>query len=329
MASRPATVAVLEPGYRDYDTERAVLSEIGAEVVPIARDQDAAASLVALDPVAILVRERPVTDKVMSAAPNLKAVVRYGVGVDNIDLDAARRQRIFVANVPDYGVEEVSDHALALYLAVVRRIVSRDRQVRRGLWDLGQAEPIHGARGRTLGIVGFGRIGHRVLVKFRPLGFARVLVADPQVTAETGTEHEVEPADVETICRESDVITLHVPLTPATRNLIDTRRIGLMKPTCVVINTARGGLIDETALADALRTGRIFGAGVDVFAAEPPGPDHPLLDCPNAVVTDHMGWYSEAAVTELQTKAAEEVRRVLRGEQPRNWANPWPKAAAS
>jgi D-3-phosphoglycerate dehydrogenase len=329
MALMHRTVVILEPGYGDYETERAILSQVGAEIVPIAQNRDVSAYLAALDPVAILVRERPVTAEDMGAAKNLKAIVRYGVGVDNIDLEAASERHVVVANVPDYGVEEVSDHALALYLAVARRLVTRDRQVRQGGWNLDQSQPVHRTRDQCLGIIGFGRIARRVLAKFRPLGFARILVADPELTDEAVTTHQIEPADLDLLCREADAITLHVPLTPATKNLIDRRRIALMKPTCVIINTARGGLVDEMALADALRAGRLFGAGLDVFATEPPAADHPLFNCSNVVVTDHMAWYSVTAATELQAKAAEEVRRVLSDERPNNWVNPWPGASAS
>lgn len=329
MAANKPMVVVLEPGYRDYETERSILSTVGAEVASVPVDQDAEAAMEALDPAVILVRDRPVPAAVIAAAPNLRAVIRYGVGVDNVDLDAASARRIFVANLPDYGAEEVSDHAFALYLAVSRRIVSRDRQVRQGQWDIGQAEPVYSARGRTLGLVGFGRIARRVLEKFRALGFAEAVVADPFLDARTAAQHGVEVVELDALCRQSDAISLHVPLTESTRNLIDARRIGLMKPTAVLINTARGGLIDESALAEALHDGRIFGAGLDVFAAEPLPPDSPLLDCPNLVVTDHMAWYSESSVEELQRKAAEEAVRVLRGELPHNWVNPWSEAAAS
>ncbi len=329
MAPSGMTVAVLEPGYRDYEIERSILAEADAELVPVPPERDTAASLSELDPVAILVREREVSAAHLAAAGKLKAIVRYGVGVDNIDLEAARRRRIYVANVPDYGADEVSDHALALYLAVARRIVSRDRQVREGQWNLGQAEPIHPARGATLGIVGFGRIARRALEKFRVLGFARVLVADPGLTAEEAAGHGVDLADLDRLCEEADAITLHLPLTAANRNLIDGRRLGLMKSNCVLINTARGGLIDEEALAAALRAGRLFGAGLDVFANEPPNSGDPLFACSNLVVTDHMAWYSESSVAELQRKAAEEVQRVLRGEPPRAWVNAWSGTAAS
>ena len=167
-ASRTRTVAVLEPGYADYAVERGVLAGHGVRVAPIGPEEDAVSALRALDPVAILTRERVVRTPEIESAPNLKVVVRYGVGVDNIDLAEAARRRIYVANVPDYGAEhEVSEHAVALYLAVQRRIVSRDAEVRAGRWGVGQAAPIPGRVGATLGLIGCGRIGLQAARKWR------------------------------------------------------------------------------------------------------------------------------------------------------------------
>ncbi len=317
-------VAVLEPGYADYATERAVLAPVGARLRPVAADEDALPFLAEEKPLALLVRERPVDEAVLAASSDLKAVVRYGVGVDNVDLEAARRRRIFVANVPDYGAEhEVSELAVALYLATARRLLARDASVRRGRWGVAQAEPIPGRRDAVLGLIGFGKIARQAAVKFRALGMKQVLVADPALTADGAATADVVLAEVDEICRQADIVSLHAPLTPETRHLIDRRRIGLMRADAILINVARGGLVDETALADALRSGALFGAGLDVFECEPPAPDHPLLSAPNLVLSDHAAWYSETAVAELQRKAAEEVLHVLGGNPPRNWVNPW------
>jgi D-3-phosphoglycerate dehydrogenase len=247
--------------------------------------------------------------------------VRYGIGIDNIDLDAARSRQIFVANVPDYGAEEVSDQALALLYGVVRRVAARDRAVREGAWNVSRHERMYRVAGRTLGLVGYGRIAKAFERKMRGCGVARVLVSDPYASPAPA----IEIVDLDTLCRDADYISVHAPLVPATQHLIDRRRISLMKPTAIVINTARGPLIDEEALIAALAAGRIFGAGLDVYEHEPPRRDHPLFGFANVVLSDHTGWYSEESVTELQTKAAEEVARVLRGERPRHWVNPWPQ----
>lgn len=323
-ASPAPVVAVLEPGYADYGTERRILAPFGV-TLRVVREGEAAADLLeAWDPRAILVRERAVDAQVLEACPSLEVVVRYGVGVDNVDLETARRRGVAVANVPDYGAEhEVSDHAVALYLAVARRLIRRDAAVRGGAWGDLQAEPVPGRRAATLGLVGFGRIGRRAAEKFRALGFARVLVFDPALGAEAARAAGVETVGLDSLCAEADLVSLHAPLTEATRHLVDARRLGLMKPTAILVNVARGGLVDEAALAEALGAGRLFGAGLDVYEVEPLPADSPLRGAGNVVLTDHAAWYSEAAVAALQQQAAEEVARVLAGDRPLNWVNPW------
>ncbi len=317
-------VAVLEPGYADYAVERQVLAPLGVRLRPVAAEEDALPLLSSERPVALMVRERLVDQPVLTASPDLKLVVRYGVGVDNVDLEAARRHQIYVANVPDYGAEhEVSELAVALYLAAARRLVSRDASVRLGRWGVAQAEPIPGRRDAVLGLIGFGKIARRAAVKFRALGMERVLASDPALSEEAAVAAGVTLAAVDEICREADVISLHAPLTAATHHLIDRRRIGLMRSSAILVNVARGGLIDEAALAEALGSGRLFGAGLDVFEREPPNLSHPLFQASNLIVSDHAAWYSETAVAELQCKAAEEVLRVLGGSPPRHWVNPW------
>ncbi|MCP9483391.1 C-terminal binding protein [Shimia sp. CNT1-13L.2] len=317
------TIAVLEPGYAAYDTETRVLAAHDAKIAPIGADVPAVPALLALDPVALLVRERTVDAAVLDACPNLKVVVRYGVGVDNIDLDHARARGIKVANVPDYGAEhEVSEHAVALYLAVQRRIATRDGEVRRGAWGIGQAAMIPSRAGAVLGLIGCGKIGLKAAEKFRALGFETVLVFDPYLPPEAAAAAGVELADIDDLCRRADVVSLHAPLTPETRHILNTDRIALMKPTSIVINVSRGGLLDEAALAAALKDGRLFGAGIDVFEAEPVAQYNPLLHAPNTLLSDHAAWYSERSVEVLQSNAAAEVDRVLSGEAPRNWVNP-------
>lgn len=314
-------VVVLDEGYGGTEIEAAVLAPVGARVVERpchGRAAEVRRAVAGAD--AVLVRESPVDAEAIAAMPACRAIVRYGVGVDNIDRDAATARRIFVANVPDYGVEEVSDHALALLLAVARRIVWRDRAVRSGAWNVARDEPMHRLDGKTLGLVGYGRIGQAFHRKARALGFARTLVYDPfRKTALDGAE----PCDLLQLCAQSNAISLHAPLTPETLHLIGRTQLGLMKPTAILVNTSRGGLIDPVALHDALVEKRIFGAGLDVFEEEPPAKDNPLFALPNVVVTDHTGWYSEESVEDLRRKASEEIARVFSGETPRHWVNQW------
>jgi D-3-phosphoglycerate dehydrogenase len=313
-------VVVLDGGYDDWETERRILAPLPADVVVRPSDRDPARVLAAIaDADGVLVRESPVSRDAIAAAPGLRGIVRYGIGIDNIDLEAARERRIKVANVPDYGSEEVSDQGMALLLGVVRRVAARDRAVRGGAWNLARTERMHRVAGRTLGLVGYGRIARAFERKMRGMGVARVLVADPAVTLAEG----VEIVDLDTLCRESDFISLHAPLTDTTRHLIDERRLALMQPGAIIVNTARGALIDEQALVAALQARRIGGAALDVYEVEPPRKDHPLFALDNTVLSDHTGWYSEESVEELQTKAALELARILRGEAPRHWVNRW------
>jgi D-3-phosphoglycerate dehydrogenase / 2-oxoglutarate reductase len=316
-------VTIIDDGYDRYDVEREVLSRVGAEAVLRPCRGDARAVVDAIqDADAVLVRESPVTAAAIHAAPRLKGIVRYGIGVDNVDRDAATARRIYIANVPDYGTEDVSDHAMALLLAVARRVPSRDAFVRGGGWYSGSRERMHRLAGKTLGLLGYGRIAQAFERKMRGFGIARVLAFDPYAELPPG----VEAASVEALCREADYLSLHAPLTPETRHILDAERLALLKPSAIVVNTSRGALIDEEALATALQEGRFFGAGLDVFEAEPPVAGNPLLRLPNVVLSDHAGWYSEESVAELQRKAAEEVARILSGQPPMNWTNRWAEA---
>ena len=313
-------VAVVDGGYDSYDIERRILAPFDVEVVLRDCNRDAAMVAQAVrDADAVLVRESPVTAAAIAGMARCKAIVRYGIGVDNIDQSAARERRIYVANVPDYGAEEVSDQAIALLLTVVRRVAARDRAVRGGAWNVSRVERMYRVAGRTLGLVGYGRIARAFERKMRGMGVARVLVNDPGVPEAPG----VEPVDLATLCRDADYISIHAPLTPQTVHLIGREQFASMKPTTIVVNTARGPLIEEAALVEALREGRIFGAGIDVYEREPPRKDHPLFALDNVVLSDHNGWYSEESVAELQTKAAQEVARVFRGEPPKHWLNRW------
>lgn len=312
-------VVVVGHGYADYATEEAILRPYGVgRIAPVAADDPALSEHLARA-AAVLVRETPITRAHLDAAPLLRVIVRYGIGVDNIDLAAARERRVYVANVPAYGTEDVSDHALALYLAVQRRIVTRDRAVRSGAWNVGPAEPIRRSATLRFGLVGYGRIARAFHRKIAALGTGAVLVHDPELDhAPSGTRL----VDLHTLASESDVVSLHAPLVDATRGMIDAAFFDRMREGAILVNTARGGLVDEAALLDALRSGRIR-AGLDVYAVEPPRADHPIFERDDVVLSDHTGWYSENSVEELQAGAAQEVARVLDGHPPASWLNPW------
>jgi D-3-phosphoglycerate dehydrogenase len=314
-------VVAVDAGYDSYEQEERILAECGVrfEVLPCGGDAGRVADRLR-DALALMVRESRIDAALIESMPKLRAIVRYGIGVDNIDLEAARRRRVAVANVPDYGTEEVSDQALALLLAVARRVVTRDAAVRAGRWNVSREEPMYRLAGKTLGLLGYGRIARAVERKLRAFGIARVLVFDPFVgELPAGTER----ASADAVCAQADYLSLHAPHTPETHHLLSARRIASMKPTAIVVNTARGGLVAAAALVRALEQRRLFGAGLDVLEREPLGAEHPLRRLDNVVLSDHTGWYSEESVRDLQAKAAQEVARVLRGEPPANWLNPW------
>lgn len=318
--SRPLVVAI-DDGYASYDQEHELLAEVGADFAlrPVRGDALAAVEAVR-DASIVLVRESPVRRPALQAMACGRAVIRYGIGVDNIDLDAARERRIHVANVPDYGTDEVSSQAVALALALNRGLLLHDREVRQGRWSTGVLRPMHRLRGGVLGLVGYGRIAQMTHAKLAGFGFARVLVHDPGAPP---LPPDVTPCTLDELCRSADLISLHAPLTAQTLRMIDARRLALMKPGALLINTARGGLVDIDALHHSLAAGQLGGAGLDVFDPEPPDPHHPLFGLDNVIVTNHIGWYSEESLRDLQRKATEEAVRVLRGEPPLHWLNPW------
>jgi D-3-phosphoglycerate dehydrogenase len=318
-------VAVVSLGYESYDTEREILRAVDAELVLAPQDCLSEDEVIAAagDADAMLVREAPVSASVIDALPRCRAIVRYGVGVDNIDLGHARQRKVYVANVPGYGTEEVSDHAAALLLACVRRLCTRDTNLRQGRFETGIQEPIFRTTGKTLGLIGYGRIGKALHRKWKGFLPQRVLVFDPYAQPAAIRENGAEAVELDVLLAESDYISLHAPLTPQTRHIINTEAVGKMKPTVILVNTARGELIDEKALAKALAEGRIAAAGLDVFEQEPLGPAHPFIGLPTVVLSGHVGWYSKDALRELQTRAAREVARVLSGGAPQCWVNRW------
>jgi D-3-phosphoglycerate dehydrogenase / 2-oxoglutarate reductase len=246
-----------------------------------------------------------------------RAIVRYGVGVDNVDLPAARSRGIVVSCVPDYCVDEVATHAIALLLAIHRQLGPYAERARAGRLGIDSDHPIPRLGTLVLGVVGFGRIGRETAARARALGM-RILAYDPFLDDATVVRAGAEPATLDRLLAEADAVTLHVPLDDTTRNLLDADRLARMKPGAIVVNVGRGGLIDEAALAAALASGRLGGAGLDVTTTEPLPAGHPLYSTPNTIVTAHVAWYSTGAQRDLQLKAAEEVARILKGEPPRS-----------
>lgn len=318
-------VLILNLGYADFETETRMLADIGvdvhqAETDCITEDQVIAAARGADG---LLIREAPITQNVIATLTRCRIISRYGVGVDHIDLEAAARSKIYVANVPDYCSEEVSDHAVTLILACLRKITLRDRLVRRGVFEKDIYETIHRSTGNVLGLVGYGRIAQKVHRKWSGFLPKEVLVFDPYADNAIISQNRARKVDLRTLLTESDIISLHAPLTPETRHLINEDSLALLKPRAILVNTSRGGLIDERALVASLEKEQILAAGIDVFESEPIDDTHPLTKLPNAILSGHVAWYSKEALATLQREAAAEVVRVFSGENPKNWVNRW------
>ena len=276
------------------------------EVADLARDADI-----------VVVQFAPVSSAAIAAMAPSATIIRYGIGYDNIDLAAARDRHIQVGYVPDYCLDEVADHAVAMILHLVRRLGPLDRSVRCGRWEgIAVARPILASGDTTVGFLGLGRIGRGVLRRLKPFGF-RFIASDPGLDDATAGEIGVDRVDLDTLFARADVLSLHAPATPETTQVINARNLALMRPGAIVVNCARGQLVDEAALVAALQSGALGGAALDVFAAEPLAADSALRHAPNLLLTPHVSWYSETALVKLQQLVADDIGRVLSGAPPR------------
>jgi D-3-phosphoglycerate dehydrogenase len=313
-------VLIVYAGHKEVNIERKVLEAYGAEVVA-AVDPDTPQALASFnDCDALMVTLQPVDAELMDRMPKCKIICRIGTGLDAIDIPAATEHGIWVTNVPDYSIDEVSSHAMALLLALNRNLFSHRAMSQTGRWRYETERPIRRLAGQTLGILGLGRIGSASARKGLGLGL-NVIAHDPYLSIERFEELGVRRVGFETLLRESDFLTLHVPLLPETRQIIDAVALAKMRPTAFLINTARGEVIDVDALVAAVRAGTIAGAGVDVLPVEPPPPDSPILHEERILVTPHVAWASTESGHDARLRGAEDVIRVFRGEAPRYPAN--------
>lgn len=296
-----------------FDTDdRAALDAAGVELRELAGHDPGDVLAAARGVEAVFVYHARFPRATIERLESVRVLARCGAGYDNIDVEAAREHGIEVVYVPDYGVDDVADHALALLLACARRVAQSDRAMRRGAWpSYAQLAPLRRLQGLTLGVIGYGRIGRNLAGKARALGL-RVLVHDPLAPGES-TERDV-------LLREADFVSLHLPLTEATRHSIGAADFTLMKPTAILVNTARGPIVDEAALVAALSEGAIGGAGLDVFEETPLPPGHPLLALESVVLTPHSAAYTEEALAEVRKRPLADALRVLRGEAPKDAA---------
>lgn len=316
------TVVLSDDKTVDPAHQREILGDAGAEVDILDERTEAAVATVLQGADGIIVdAATPVTAAALNGSETLQVVGRAGIGVDNVDVAAATENGITVVNVPDYALEEVSTHALALLLACVRAVPQYDRAVKAGEWDWTVGAPIRRMAGKTLGLVGFGQIARRLAAKLRTFGLD-VVATDPYVDAATMRDYGVERVSFEAVLDRVDYLSVHAPLYDETRGLLSTAEFERLDDDCIVVNTGRGAVIDETALVDALEGGEIASAGLDVLESEPPSPESPLLGRDDVVLTPHAGWYSEESRRDLSESVARDVTAVLRGEEPANPVDP-------
>lgn len=315
-------VLVTDYVWPSTDPERAVIEAGGAELtVASAGDEDTLTEL-ARDTDAIMTCFAKVTERVVRAAERCVVISRYGVGVDNIAVDTATELGILVTYVPDYCVDEVSDHVIGMMLGWNRRIVMHNDDTKRNGWgNAGLGFRMMRLRGKTFGVVGFGRIGQAVAQKAKAFGM-HVIASDPLVDAAAMAAAGVEKADLDDLLARAHVVTLHSPLIPQTANMMGAAQFDRMREDAFLINCARGGLIDEDALYDALASGKIAGAGLDVLFDIAPSLDHRIIQLDNVIVTPHTAFFSQEATLELEERAAAEVIRVFDGKMPDNLVNP-------
>jgi D-3-phosphoglycerate dehydrogenase / 2-oxoglutarate reductase len=310
-------IVAIDISFPRLDQERIVASQHGAMLTEVKCCSPEEVARAATGADVLLVQYAQITrDAIERLAPNA-AIIRYGLGLDNIDLKAAYGKGVRVAYVPDYATGEVADHTVALILASCRKIVALDRSVRAGEWNaLEVCHPMPSLSQTIVGFVGFGRIGREVHARLRPFGFTSI-VFDPYADAAAIGALNARSVGLEALFSAAHIVTMHAPLTAATRHLVSTAQLAHMKPNAVIVNTARGGLIDTAALEDALAGKRIAGAALDVFDEEPLPLDSRLRQFPNVILTPHAAWYSAQSAERVQMLAADEIDRHLSGRPAR------------
>jgi D-3-phosphoglycerate dehydrogenase len=313
-------VIITDHGFPSINVERDIIEAAGhtiADAQPVCKTEEAVIEQCG-DADVLLVQWAPITRRVLASLPKVKCIVRYGIGVNNFDLAAAKELGVIAANVPDYCVDEVSTHATTLILSLGRRVPQDNHQMRNGGWGIGPFLPIPAFSDLTLGLLGFGNIARLVAQKAKAFGF-NVIASDPFVKDSTFAEAEVTSVSFDTLLETSDILSLHCPLVPATTHLINADAIAKMKRGVLLVNTSRGPVIQEEDFIQGVQSGKIGGAALDVFETEPLSPDSPLRRLPsNVLLTSHAASYSESAETNLRVKAAEAARDFLQGKRPRS-----------
>lgn len=307
-------VLLTDRAWPDWEIERRILNEAEADLIEAPDGREETLVRLARDCDAIGTCWARVTANVIAAAPRCRAIARFGIGLDNIDLEAAAGRGIIVTRVPDYCVEEVADHTLALLLAINRNVAFFHLKTKRGEYDLKAGPPMRRLSGQTLGLLGFGRIGQAVYCKARGLGMRVVAWTRSGDDAGTGCPM----AAFDEVLATSDYISIHLPLTDSTRGIIGTEALGKMRPTAALINTSRGPLVDHAAIDRAVSEGRLAAVALDVFDPEPPDLAQPLFRRERVIATPHAAFVSEESLIELRTRAARQLADALQGRTPEN-----------
>ena len=313
-------VLVTDYAWLDLKVERDILNNSGVELLEATTgDEQELLELVA--PVdGILTCWKAITASTISQAQNCKCIGRYGIGLDNIDVEEATKEGILVTNVPSFCIEEVSDHAMALMLSCARKITTYSHAIKQGTYDLSLGIPITRLRGKTMGILGWGKIGRSLGKRARVFGL-RIIACDPQIDPEQMAQEGAELVSFEDLLKQSDFISIHTPLTPDTQHLFGWEAFQHMKRTAFIINTSRGDIVDTVALQKALDGKLIAGAALDVLPQEPPALDSPLLKHERTIITPHAAFYSEESLMELRVTAATQMANALTGKKPENIVN--------
>ena len=299
-----------------YDIERAVLSEADADLTAYDALSGAGLTEAARDADGILCNLAKISAAHIEAMRKCKVISRYGIGYDNVDAAACARRGVWLANVPDYCQKEVCEHTIALMMGIARQIPQKNARIRKGVWDSGRKDRIIRLWGKTAGLLGFGSIPRTMAPALQALGMA-VISYDPYVDAEKMGALGVRKAELGELLESSDFLCVHLPYNEQTRGMIGDGELARMKEGAIVVNTARGGIVDEAALTRAVAAGHISGAGLDVYENEPLSGDNALLRYDNVVLTDHCAWNSAESLVELKTKCAQNVRDVLLGGKPK------------
>jgi len=317
MEQHPYCVVITDCDHGSIEEEKEEFGQVGAKLVLAQAQEENHLIQACREADGLLNQYALLTRRVLENLPKCKVISRYGVGVDSIDLKAATDLGIIVANVPDYCIDEVADQTVSMILALIRKAAFFDQKVKSGQWDFRLGIPINRIRGKTLGLIGCGKIGMEVAKRISSFGM-KVIAFDPYIEK---TQGGIELKDFDSVLKESDVISIHCPLNDSTRHLIGERGFEKMERKPLLINTSRGAIVDEKALINALKQGHISGAGLDVLEKEPPDSKNPLLKMENVILSPHIGFYSEESISELKRRTAKNVSEVLIGRWPSSVVN--------